>query len=331
MKTRAFSHEPVLLSECIESLSIRPDGVYADCTAGGGGHSLAIAERLGASGRLICLDRDDDALAACKSRLAAFSGRIILVKEHFSRLPEVLRGLGIGGLDGLLLDLGVSSYQLDEPSRGFSYLSDAPLDMRMDKQSDLTAFEVINHWECEALAGILRNYGEERYASSIAARIVRERARRPVRTTSELAALILSALPAKARREDQHPAKRSFQAIRIAVNDELGELRSILAALPELLLPGGRAAVITFHSLEDRMVKQSFAAMAAACICPPDFPVCVCERRPAVRIINKKPILPRAGELERNPRARSAKLRVCERSDKANGEKKQGGIGPEKE
>lgn len=321
MDTRAFFHEPVLLSECLDALSIRPDGVYADGTAGGGGHSAAIAERLSPKGRLICLDKDEDALKACKERLAPYSDRIVLLKRSFSEIPQVLRELGIPGLDGLLLDLGVSSYQLDEPSRGFSYMSDAPLDMRMDRQSDLTAYDIVNSWDREAIAAILRDYGEERYASSIAARIVRERAARPIRTTAELVSVIVSAVPAKARREEQHPAKRSFQAIRIAVNDELGELERLMKAIPDILNPGGRAAVITFHSLEDRIVKRSFTDMAVPCVCPPDFPVCVCGRRPLIRIITKKPVLPTYEETVRNPRARSAKLRVCERSDSANGPK----------
>lgn len=322
MDTRAFFHEPVLLSECLDALNIRPDGVYADGTAGGGGHSSAIAERLSKKGRLICLDKDEDALKACKARLAPYSDRTVFVKRGFSELAKVLRELGIPGLDGLLLDLGVSSYQLDEPSRGFSYMSDAPLDMRMDRQSGLTAYDIVNRWERESLAGILRDYGEERYASSIAASIVKERAARPIRTTAELASVIASAIPSKARREEQqHPAKRSFQAIRIAVNDELGELERLMKTIPDILNASGRAAVITFHSLEDRIVKRSFADMAASCVCPPDFPVCVCNHRPLVRIITKRPVLPTYEEIARNPRARSAKLRVCERSDPANGQK----------
>jgi len=314
-----FHHEPVMLDECIKALRIRPDGVYADGTAGGG-HSSAIARLLSEKGRLICLDKDEDALKACKARLAPYADRALFVKSPFSGLQKALEELGIRGLDGLLIDLGVSSYQLDEPSRGFSYMQDAPLDMRMDRQSALTAYDIVNGWERDDIARILRDYGEERYAASIAARIVKERAVSPISTTGALASAVISAVPAKARREEQHPAKRTFQAIRIAVNDELGELSRLMKALPDILNPGGRAAVITFHSLEDRIVKRSFADMASSCVCPPDFPVCVCGRRPLMSIVTKKPVLPAREETERNPRARSAKLRVCERSDSANGQ-----------
>lgn len=319
MDKREFSHKPVLLDECMESLFIRPDGIYADCTAGGGGHSLEIAKRLGASGRLICLDRDEEAVNACKKRLAPFHGKVTVVKEKFSRLPHVLQELNITGLDGILVDLGVSSHQLDQPMRGFSYRHDAPLDMRMDKHSSLTAFHVVNSWDERKLYKILREYGEERYAASISKRIVREREKNAINTTYELSDIIAAAMPSKARREEQHPAKRSFQAIRIAVNAELSQLEELLSFLPDLLICGGRAAIITFHSLEDRLVKHSFAEMASPCECPPDFPLCVCNKKPLIHIITPKPIYPKPEEIENNPRARSAKLRVCERSGETNG------------
>ena len=307
-----YTHKPVLLHECLEGLNIRPEGVYVDGTLGRAGHSREIARRL-TGGRLICIDRDDAALAAAPARLEGLMDRVTLVKGNFGDLAAILAEQGIAGADGMLFDLGVSSPQLDDAARGFSYLQDAPLDMRMDRSAPLTAREVVNGWSQEELKRILWQYGEERYAGPIAAAIVRARAVRPVETTLELAQLIAAAMPAKARREKQHPAKRSFQAIRIAVNDELGEVERMLAAAPDCLNPGGRICVIAFHSLEDRLVKTAYAEWAKGCTCPPDFPVCVCGKKPRVRLVGRRPIVAGEEELEENPRARSAKLRVAEK------------------
>ena len=307
-----YTHQPVLLHECIEALAIRPEGVYVDGTLGRAGHSREIARRL-TGGRLICIDRDDAALAAAPARLEGLMDRVTLVKGNFGDLAAILAEQGTAGVDGMLFDLGVSSPQLDDAARGFSYLQDAPLDMRMDRSAPLTAREVVNGWSQEELKRILWQYGEERYAGPIAAAIVRARAVRPVETTLELAQLIAAAMPAKARREKQHPAKRSFQAIRIAVNDELGEVERMLAAAPDCLNPGGRICVIAFHSLEDRLVKTAYAEWARGCTCPPDFPVCVCGKKPRVKLVGRRPIVAGEEELEENPRARSAKLRVAEK------------------
>ena len=308
-----FHHVSILLGPCIEALQIKPDGVYVDATTGGAGHSLHIAERLGPAGRLICIDRDDEALKNAETRLAAVWDRITPVKSDFREIDRVLAGLGLEGADGILFDLGVSSPQLDHAERGFSYMQDAPLDMRMDRSQRLTAYEVVNGWSREELRRILFEYGEERYAPLIAAAIERERAEKPIETTAELSDLIRRAMPAKARREKQHPAKRSFQAIRIAVNDELSAVREAMEKAIGCLAPGGRLAVITFHSLEDRIVKTAFQQAAQGCTCPKDFPVCVCGNTPKVRLTPRKPIVPDAAEIEENPRARSAKLRVCEK------------------
>ena len=307
-----FHHISVLLDECIEGLNIKPDGIYVDGTLGGAGHSYHIAEKL-TTGRLIGIDRDPVALKAAGKRLEPFADRVTLVHSNFCRMGEVLRDLGISGVDGILLDLGVSSPQLDDGSRGFSYMTDAPLDMRMDNGDALTADAVVNTWSYEELKRILYDYGEERYAPAIAAAIVRRRENTPIRTTLELVDVIRSAMPPAALREKQHPAKRTFQAIRIAVNDELNSVAKAMDAAIPCLNPGGRLAVITFHSLEDRIVKNAMAAAAKGCICPPEFPVCVCGRKPQVTVLTRKPIVSGEEELERNPRARSAKLRVCEK------------------
>ena len=307
-----FYHVSVLLDECIQALNIKPDGIYVDGTLGGAGHSSQIAARL-TTGRLIGIDRDPKALKAAGERLAPYADRVTLVHSNFSQLDEVLENLGIEGVDGILLDLGVSSPQLDEAERGFSYMADAPLDMRMNSEDSLTAHEVVNTWPREELRRILYEYGEERYAPQIAAAIERRRAEKPIETTLELVDVIRSAMPPAALREKQHPAKRSFQAIRIAVNDELGAVGRVLEVAVPKLNKKGRLAIITFHSLEDRLVKNGMAANAKGCTCPPNFPVCICGNKPKVKLISKKPIVSGAEELERNPRARSAKLRVCEK------------------
>lgn len=307
-----FHHVSVLLDECIDGLNIHPDGIYVDGTLGGAGHSSQIAARL-TTGRLIGIDRDPIALKAAGERLAPFSDRVTLVHSNFCEIANVLDNLGIEGVDGILLDLGVSSPQLDDGQRGFSYMVDAPLDMRMNNGDSLTAEEIVNTWSYEELRRILFDYGEERYAPQIAANICRERETKPIKTTLELVDVIRASMPAFALREKQHPAKRSFQAIRIAVNDELGAVHQVMDAAIPKLNPGGRLAIITFHSLEDRIVKNGMADAAKGCICPPNFPVCVCGKKPQVRLVNRKPIVSGEEELERNPRARSAKLRICEK------------------
>ena len=303
-----------MLDACIQALNIRPDGVYVDGTLGRAGHSLEIARRL-TTGRLICIDRDQAAIDAAKVRLAPYLDRVTLVHSNFSELKEVLSAAGVSGADGMLFDLGVSSPQLDDASRGFSYMQDAPLDMRMDTAAPLTAYEVVNTWPQEELRRILYEYGEERYAPAIAKAIVRARETAPVKTTLELVEIIKGAMPPAALREKQHPAKRSFQAIRIAVNGELDALPPMLRAAVDGLNPGGRLAVITFHSLEDRIVKRTLAEQARGCTCPPEFPVCVCGKKPRIRLVNRKPITADQAELADNPRARSAKLRVAEKCD----------------
>ncbi|MBQ9331062.1 MAG: 16S rRNA (cytosine(1402)-N(4))-methyltransferase RsmH [Oscillibacter sp.] len=307
-------HKPVLPEETIDALRVRPDGVYVDGTLGRAGHARRIAQQL-TTGRLIGIDRDMAAIDAAEERLAPWRDRVTLVHGNFSDLGEILKALDIAGADGMLFDLGVSSPQLDDASRGFSYMQDAPLDMRMDRSAPLTAREIVNTWSYEELRRILFTYGEERYAPAIARAVVRARENRPIETTLELVDLIKGALPAAALREKQHPAKRSFQAIRIAVNGELDALPPMLAAAADALNPGGRLAVITFHSLEDRIVKRSMQDLAKGCTCPPEFPVCVCGRRPKLRLITRKPITASEAELADNPRARSAKLRVAERCD----------------
>ncbi|MBQ8356386.1 MAG: 16S rRNA (cytosine(1402)-N(4))-methyltransferase RsmH [Clostridia bacterium] len=306
-----FSHRSVLLDECIEALAIRPDGTYVDGTAGGGGHSFAIASRL-STGSLIAIDRDEAAIHAAGERLAPLGECARVVRSNFSDIASVLDTLQIERIDGLLLDLGVSSHQFDEAERGFSYRSDAPLDMRMDRRQQKSAYDVVNSYSEEALRRILYEYGEERFAPRIAARIVSEREKAPIRTTNELSELIKSAMPAAAR-DGGHPAKRSFQAIRIEVNGELDVIAPTIEQAVARMNQGGRVAIITFHSLEDRIVKQAFQHLAAGCTCPKSFPVCVCGNRPKIRIITKKPILPSPSELSENPRSHSAKLRVAEK------------------
>lgn len=315
-----FHHVTVLMEEAIEGLRIHPDGIYVDCTLGGAGHSERIASLLGAGGRLIALDQDDAALANAEKRLAPYRDRVTLVKTNFRRLEEVLKrqevpltSEGVPQVDGILFDLGVSSPQLDEAERGFSYNRDAELDMRMDRTETLTAREVVNEWPEAELARILFEYGEEKFAKRIASNLVRARQQKPIETTGQLAELIKEAIPAAARRTGGHPAKRSFQAIRIAVNDELGALEDALEQAVRCLAPGGRVAVITFHSLEDRICKQAFAKFVERCTCPPDFPMCVCQKKSILRLVSRKPITPSAAELEVNPRARSSKLRIAEK------------------
>ena len=305
-----FSHKSVLLWECIDALNIRPNGIYLDGTLGGGGHSLEICRRL-TTGRLIGVDRDEAALEAAKKRLSRHARKVTLVHDNFENIALILDSLNLDKIDGMLFDLGVSSPQLDDGSRGFSYMADAPLDMRMDRGGSLTAYDIVNNYPKDELRRILYEYGEERYAPQIAAAIERVRSDRPIETTLELVDIIKSAMPERALREKQHPAKRSFQAIRIAVNDELGAVSRMMRASIDHLNPGGRLCVITFHSLEDRIVKNAMAEAAKGCTCPPSFPVCVCGRTPKVQVLTKKPIIATMEEVRENPRARSAKLRVA--------------------
>ena len=313
MAMQEFSHYSVLLGESIEALDIKPDGIYVDGTAGGGGHSYEIAKHLGPGGRLIAIDQDEDAIAAASARLSEFSDRVTVVRNNFSNLADVCRDLEIDKIDGFLIDAGVSSFQLDCAERGFAYSADAPLDMRMDKRNSLTARVVVNEYSEAELKKILFEYGEERFSPNIAAAIVREREIAPIETTAQLSDIIRGAIPAFAREGGHHPAKRSFQAIRIEVNRELDVIEPAIRAAERLMRRGGRIAVITFHSLEDRIVKQTFADLASGCTCPRSFPICVCGKKPTVKTVNKKPILPSAKELEENPRSRSAKLRVAEK------------------
>ena len=307
-----YGHVPVLLQECLGALNIRPDGIYVDGTLGRAGHSLEIVKRL-TTGRLIGIDRDETAIAAAQERLADHRDRVTLVHSNFDRIGDILAELHIDGADGMLFDLGVSSPQLDDAERGFSYMHDAPLDMRMDRTAYLTARQVVNGWSYEELRRILFEYGEERYAPAIARRIVQSREQRPIETTLELVDIIKSAMPPQALREKQHPAKRSFQAIRIAVNGELDALPPMLEAATAHLNRGGRLAVISFHSLEDRIIKKTLQELATGCTCPPEFPVCVCGKKPKLKLVSRKPIVSGEEELEHNPRARSAKLRVAEK------------------
>lgn len=305
-------HKSVLLHECIENLNIKPDGIYVDGTLGLGGHSMEIAKRL-TTGRLIAIDQDETAIERSKARLAPWAERITFVHGNFRSLGKILDDLGIDRVNGMLFDLGVSSPQLDEAERGFSYMADAPLDMRMDQSAPVTAWTVVNTWPERELVRILRDYGEERYANRIAGNIVRAREKKPVETTLELVDIIKSAMPGAALREKQHPAKRSFQAIRIAVNGELDALPPMLEAAVSHLNAGGRLAVISFHSLEDRIIKKTMQELATGCTCPPNFPVCVCGKTPKIRLVSRKPIVSGDAELAENPRARSAKLRVAEK------------------
>ena len=307
-----FYHISVLLQECIDGLNIKPDGIYVDGTLGGAGHSGQIVRRLD-SGLLVGIDRDPVALKAAGERLAPFANNVKLVHSNFCDMAEELEKLGISGVDGILLDLGVSSPQLDDGARGFSYMADAPLDMRMNGEDSLSAYEVVNTWSQDELKRILYDYGEERYAPQISSAICRRRENAPIQTTLQLVDVIRSAMPPAALREKQHPAKRSFQAIRIAVNDELGSVEKAMRSAIPLLNKGGRLVIITFHSLEDRIVKNAMAEAARGCTCPPNFPICVCGNKPKVKLITKKPIVASQEELEVNPRSRSAKLRICEK------------------
>ena len=308
----SYGHRPVLLEECLEALAIRPDGIYVDGTLGRAGHSLEIARRL-TTGRLIGIDRDETAIAAARERLRDYMDHVTLVHSNFDRIGAILEELNISGADGMLCDLGASTPKLDDAQRGFSYMHDAPLDMRMDRTAALDAHQVVNRWPYEELRRILYEYGEERYAPAIAKGICRARETAPIETTLQLVDVIKSAMPPQALREKQHPAKRSFQAIRIAVNGELDALPPMLNAAAEHLNAGGRLAVISFHSLEDRIIKKTMQELATGCTCPPNFPVCVCGKTPKMKLISRKPITPGDRELTENPRARSAKLRVAEK------------------
>lgn len=306
-----FHHISVLLNECIDNLNITPDGIYVDGTMGGGGHSLEIAKRL-TTGRLICIDQDPNAHEAAGKRLAEYKDRITFVRDNFGNIANILDSLGIEKIDGMLLDIGVSSHQLDEAERGFSYQQDAPLDMRMNPDGPFSAYDVVNGYDEDELDRVIFTYGEERWARRIAQFIVKEREAKPIETTGELVDIIKKAVPKGARKDGPHPAKRTFQAIRIEVNGELEVLQRAIDDVAARLAVGGRLCIITFHSLEDRIVKEAFRKQENPCICPPQFPVCVCGKKPLGRVITRKPILPSKEELEENPRSRSAKLRVLE-------------------
>lgn len=305
-----FEHYSVMLNECINGLNIKPDGLYIDCTAGGGGHSFEIAKRLNSSGKLIAIDRDPEAISAVKERLDSFSDRSEIVNDNFSNLPSILNGRSA---DGVLIDLGVSSYQLDTASRGFSYRNDAPLDMRMNPTDPVNAKDIVNSYSEEALANIIFKYGEEKFSRRIASAIVRQRKLKPIENTLELANIIAEAIPVKFREKGSNPAKRTFQAIRIEVNHELDIIVPTVKAIAQALKPGGRMAIITFHSLEDRLVKQTMNELSKGCICPPELPVCVCGKKPIIKLITKKPLLPSEKELSENKRSHSAKLRIAEK------------------
>ena len=310
MSANSFHHIPVLFNETIDSLNIKPDGIYVDCTSGGGGHSTAIAKRL-TTGRLISIDRDPQAIETLKERLGGFEC-VTVVHDNFFNIKSVLANLGISGVDGVLADLGVSSHQLDEPSRGFSFHHDAPLDMRMSIEG-MSAADAVNNLSQQELQKIIFDYGEEKFAPRIVSEIVREREVAPIETTDKLVEIIRRAIPMAAQREGGHPAKRTFQALRIAVNNELDIIAPTLKALCAISREGGRVAVLTFHSLEDRLVKLGYKELSSGCTCPRDFPVCVCGNKASVKVLSKKPILPSKEELAINPRSRSAKLRICEK------------------
>ncbi len=313
MEETKFCHISVMLTECIGGLNIRPDGIYVDGTMGGAGHSEKIAAALSEHGHLVGIDQDADAIRAAGARLAPFGGRVAIVRNNFCNIREILEGEGISKVDGILLDLGVSSYQLDTPKRGFSYRVDAPLDMRMDDRSPLTARDIVNGYSEQELFRVIRDYGEERFAKNIAKHIVRAREKKQLLTTFDLNEVIRAAIPARAREGGGHPSKRTFQAIRIELNRELEVLKDSIDAMIDLLSEGGRLCIITFHSLEDRIVKLSFKRAENPCTCPPSFPVCVCGKKPKGVVLTKKPILPGEEELLMNPRAKSAKLRIFER------------------
>ena len=308
-----FHHISVLLNETIEGLNIRPDGIYADGTLGGGGHAYAVAEKLTDGGRLVGIDQDADAIQAASERLKPFGDRVTIVRDNYVNMARVLTGLGISSMDGIYLDLGVSSYQLDTAERGFSYMEDAPLDMRMDRRNDRTAADLVNGCTEQELFRIIRDYGEDRFAKNIAKHIVQARERKEIRTTLELAEIVRGAIPKKIQATGGHPAMRTFQALRIELNGELKVLEESIDSMIGLLKPGGRLCIITFHSLEDRIVKNGFRRNESPCICPPEFPVCVCGKKSRGRVITRKPVLPSEEEKEMNPRSRSAKLRIFER------------------
>lgn len=308
-----FVHVSVLKKESIEGLHINPSGTYVDGTFGGGGHALEIISRLNGNGRLIGIDQDRDAIENGRTKLEPYKNKAQLVRDNFSNIQNIMKDLHIESIDGILLDIGVSSHQLDEGTRGFSYMQNAELDMRMDDRNPITAKQMIAEYSEAELSRIIREYGEERWASRIAQFIVQERAKMPINTTAELVEVIKKAVPKKARQDGPHPAKRTFQALRIAVNRELEILEGSIRDMVDLLKPGGRICIITFHSLEDRIVKQTFQSLEHPCTCPPEFPVCVCGKKPSVRIITRKPIVPSEEEVAANPRARSAKLRIAEK------------------
>lgn len=311
-----FHHKSVLLREVIQGLAIKPDGIYVDGTLGGAGHGREVCSRLDAGGRFIGIDQDADAIAASRERLAEFGARAVIVQSNYSDMVNVLNDLGIQRVDGITLDLGVSSFQLDTASRGFSYRNDAPLDMRMDKRQEFSAYHVVNEYPETELFHIIRDYGEDKFAKNIAKNIVKEREREPIVSTGRLADIISYSIPMKIKKQGGHPAKRTFQAIRIEVNHELDVLERNLQNMIELLGPGGRLCIITFHSLEDRIVKRAFQKAENPCICPPDFPVCVCGKKPLGKRVPKKPVLPGREEMEQNPRAKSAKLRIFVRESR---------------
>ena len=313
MSSIIFSHTSVLLFECIEALNIRDGYTYIDCTAGGGGHSLEIAKRMGKNSRLICFDRDKNAIVAASERLKDYKDQVTFINDNFSSIGKVVRELGITNLGGVLADLGCSSHQFDTPIRGFSYMHDAPLDMRMDTDAPLSAYEVVNEYSEQKLKKLIFDYGEERFAPRIAAAICKHREIAPIKTTHELTDIIKGAIPAAARADGPHPAKRTFQAIRIEVNSELDAIEPLINDATNALVQTGRIAIISFHSLEDRIVKQTYKSLTNGCTCPKDFPICICGNKPKIKDISKKPILPSKEELENNPRSRSAKLRVAEK------------------
>ena len=313
-----FYHTSVLLKPSLDHLAVRPDGIYVDGTLGGGGHSFHIAERLVSGGRLIGIDRDEEAIVAASERLLPYRDRVTIVKDNYGNIRDVLNSLEIPGVDGILLDLGVSSHQLDTAVRGFSYMADAPLDMRMDREEEKTAKDIVNEYSEEELYRMIRDYGEDRFARSIARRITKEREQEPIETTGQLVQLIEQAIPRKVQKTGGHPAKRTFQALRIELNRELTILDEVIDTMIDCLKPGGRLCIITFHSLEDRIVKGRFRTAEDPCICPKNFPVCVCGRKSKGRVVTRKPVLPSEQEIEENPRAKSAKLRVFEKTKEDN-------------
>ena len=313
-----FKHIPIMLNQVIEGLDIKPDGIYVDGTLGGGGHSYEIAKRLVNDGKLIGIDQDEAAIKAAGARLSEFSDRVTIVRSNYAQMVSVLQSLGIEQVDGILLDLGVSSHQLDNAERGFSYMEDAPLDMRMDRRQEKTARDIVNYYSQAELTRIIREYGEDKFAAKIAAKIMASRENKPIETTGELAEIIKSAIPMKYRLTGGHPAKRTFQAIRIELNRELGVLEESIEGMLDILSDGGRMAVITFHSLEDRIVKTAFRKAESPCSCPSDFPICVCGKKSKGFVVSRKPVVPSDEEMERNPRAKSSKLRIFVRKREDN-------------